>query len=326
MSTMSTHTPISTPDPLSPTKELLNNIFELVKMAIPDKFSDKADDLISQAFVNLDKASSAFKLQQQRVDELLEKTSNDDSKKQFEELQTKVNRFDGQLNRTKRENHNSQISSTKDNILVRTTKDAKAVNDHIVQLVKRGSNGGNLKCPDFVIHLISTSSDPTKSPNKRNVLKEKMGGRVAGAPPSQLYKVFLGPHYKDLLFKGLARKQDSMQTRNNSDKAEKSEFSISHDTPLFLRKNRVTLEQCAYSLRKSLKEKCDIRTKVVLKDQNLRLYYNTKEDRTWVAVMSSSASGEIHQAVQDTMYLAAKEGDPQGTKKVPEVISNLTTF
>ena len=138
-----------------------------------------------------------------------------------------------------------------------------------------------------------------------------------------MVQVYMGPFYKDLLFKGLAAKESRETRQSNS---VKSDFSISHDTPLFLRKNRIVLEQCAYSLRKSLKERYDIRTKVVLKDQNLRLYYNCKDDRNWVSAVSSTVTGELHQSVQDTMYLAAKEGDPLGAKKVPEVIADLTTF
>ena len=321
--------PIPTPptNPFIPTKELLSHIFDIVKLAIPADSVDKAQGLFDRALGSIDEASEAFNQQQQQIKMLLEKSPSEVSQAQLKEigeLKTTVDQFSNRLNKTKRDGHNSQIACTKDNILVRTTRDAKAVNEHIKTLVMRGSSG-SVKPPDFAIHLISSSADATRTtnPNKFQRVIGRDGGRAA--PTSLLFKVYMGPYYKDLLFKGLASKEPSRETRANSN-SEKSDFNISHDTPLFLRKNRIVLEQCAYSLRKSLKERYDIRTKVVLKDQNLRLFYNCKEDRNWVSAVSSTATGELHQSVQDTMYLAAKEGDHYGAFTVPDVISKLTTY
>ena len=266
-------------------------------MALPDDKSEEAEALISKVESHLNDADDAHLMLQQQV----------------VKLQTRVSELDGLLAKAKKENHANQISHTKDNILVRTTKDAKSVCDYITQMVNKG--GAKTNGTVFTAHPISSSSgDPVKSPKKFPL--SQLAPR--GASTSVLYKVHMGPVYKDALFKGLA--SGPIQTRANAN----LDFSISHDTPLFLRKTRVILEQCAYSIRKSLKEKLDIRTKVVLKDQNLRLCYNTKESRNWVHAISSDAGSEIHQEVMATMYQPTKEGDARGDKTVAEVIASLT--
>ena len=293
-------------DPIAPTSELLKNIFDLVKLAIPADQHESADELITKVEANLKEASGAYLLLQQQVTK----------------LQAKVSELDGQLNKANKDSRNLQISQTKDSVLVRTTKDSKSVSEYLQQMVGRAMGGTNNKPPAaaFPARLISSSGDPVKSPGKRGPLSQLTAPR--GAPPTLLYKVHLGPYYKDLLFKGLASPRETRETRGSTN----SDFSISHDTPLFLRKTRVTLEQCAYSLRKTHKEGLDIRTKVVLKDQNLRLFYNTKDSRVWVPANSTSAVGETHDVVRNTMYLTTKDSDPHGSKTVSEVMDSLHTF
>ena len=293
-------------DPTSPASVLLKSIFDLVQLAIPAEKQGVADKLRAEVEASLKEASDAYLLLQEQVTK----------------LQNKVSEFDGQLNKANKDSRNSQISLTKDNVLVRTTKDSKSVSEYIQQMVGRAMGGSNNKPPAaaFSARLISSSGDPVKTPGKRGPLSQLTAPR--GAPPTLLYKVHLGPYYKDLLFKGLASPREIRETRGSTN----SDFSISHDTPLFLRKTRVTLEQCAYSLRKSHKEGLDIRTKVVLKDQNLRLFYNTKDSRAWVPANSTSAEGEIHDSVRNTLYHATKEGDPNGSKTVSQIIESLHTF
>ena len=316
------------PHPFAPTEELFRNILDLVKLVIPtgdSENAEKANTLLGLAERHLKETSDAFQLQQQQIAELTGKALAEDSHNQHklvEDLRKKVTAVDNQLSKAKKDSYSSQISGTKDNILVRSTKDSKAVSEYIGLTIRRYDK--NVKLPDFSVHLISSSRDAAKTPNKSatRFVKDKISDKSSGTVPSSLlYKVYMGPYYKDLLFKGLATGRDTRLAKN-----EKSDFSISHDTPLFLRKNKNTLEQCAYSLRKSLKERYDIRTKVVLKDHNLKLFYNTKDSRTWVPVISSSATGDVHQMVQDTLYVSTNEGDAPGTRKVPEVIASLSTY
>ena len=322
-------TPTS-PNPhlFAPTEELFKNILDLIKLVIPTEGAEKAEKantLLGLAERYLKETSEAFQLQQQQIAELTGKALTEDNHTQHklvDDLRKKVSAVDNQLNKAKKDSYSNQISGTKDNILVRTTKDSKAVGEYIVQTIRRYDK--NVKPPDFSVHLISSSKESAKTPNKSatRAFKDKISEKSSGtAPTSLLYKVYMGPFFKDLLFKGLATGRDTRLARND-----KSDFSISHDTPLFLRKNKKTLEQCAYSLRKSLKEKYDIRTKVVLKDLNLKLFYNTKDSRSWVPVISSQATGEVHQMVQGTLYVPPKESDAPDTRKVPEVIASLSTF
>ena len=310
----------------APTEKLFKNILDLFKLVIPTDGSEKAEEansLLVLAESHLKESSDAFQLLQQQVAELTGKSLSEDSHDQnklVDDLKKKVSAVDNQLNKAKKDTYSSQIAGTKDNILVRTTKDSKAVGEYIVQTIRRHDK--NVKLPDFSVHLISSNQESPRTPKSATrYVRDKISERPSGTPSSFLYKVYMGPFFKDLLFKGLATGRDTRLAKND-----KSDFSISHDTPLFLRRNKKTLEQCAYSLRKGLKERFDIRTKVVLKDHNLKLFYNTKESRSWVSVTSNSASGEAHKLVQETLFVSSNENGTPGTRTVSGVIASLTTF
>ena len=292
-----TPTPSSTSHP-SHLLDLSKDLGEIFTLITPPDMKDAVNALMLKITDSLCAASDANVRQASLISD----------------LQSRVVSLENQLKSAKKESYNSQIVSTKDNILVRTTKDAKAVCEFVAQTVAKA---GSSKPPAsaFTANLISTSSDQAKPPFAKGPLSQIPAPK---SPPTCLYKVYMGPLYKDLIFKGLA----SVTTRS----AANSDFSVSHDTPVFLRKNRVILEQCAFSIRKGLKEKLGIRTKVCLKDQNLKLYYNTKDSRTWVLADSKSATGDVHQQVQSTTYLAVKESDQAGTKSVLDVIAALSIY
>ena len=158
------------PHPFAPTEELFRNILDLVKLVIPtgdSENAEKAKTLLGLAERHLKETSDAFQVQQQQIAELTGKALAEDSHNQHklvEDLRKKVTAVDNQLNKAKKDSYSSQISGTKDNILVRTTKDSKAVSEYIGQTIRRYDK--NVKLPDFSVHLISSSRETAKTPNK----------------------------------------------------------------------------------------------------------------------------------------------------------------
>ena len=170
----------------APTEKLFKNILDLFKLVIPTDGSEKAEEansLLVLAESHLKESSDAFQLLQQQVAELTGKSLSEDSHDQnklVDDLKKKVSAVDNQLNKAKKDTYSSQIAGTKDNILVRTTKDSKAVGEYIVQTIRRHDKNRVSQTPysrwrpSNFLTFRSTSSPPTRSPREHPSLLPDM--------------------------------------------------------------------------------------------------------------------------------------------------------
>jgi hypothetical protein len=148
-----------------------------------------------------------------------------------------------------------QINSVINNVIIRSKEKATDISSFIVDTIKAA--GGR--------RVLKNEIQITEIPHNRETEQVP------------IYRVTLSKETKGLLFQGLAL-----------NKGQSAPFSLSNETPMYLVKDKRTLDKCAYSIRMKFKDQ-KVKSRVSLRNARLILLLKPAADTEWFTTQDTRA-------------------------------------